>query len=89
MYLEYYPKKDEPKQYVKAYFPSNEKAKKFAELCTGNNLFLSGKILHSVCVKVNFNPFFIDDLEKNIVAAKKAGLQTLWLTKDMEMADLF
>jgi len=64
MYLEYYPKKDEPKQYVKAYFPSNEKAKKFAELCTGNNLFLSGKMLHSVCVKVNFNPFFIDDLEK-------------------------
>lgn len=32
---------------------------------------------------------FVDDLEKNIVAAEKAGLNTLWLKEDMEMADLF
>ena len=64
MYLEYFPKKDEVKQYVKAYFPSNNKAKNFAELCTGNNLFLSAEVFSVVCVRVNFNPFFIDDLEK-------------------------
>ena len=32
---------------------------------------------------------FIDDLEKNIVAAQKAGLKTFWLKNGMEMADLF
>lgn len=32
---------------------------------------------------------FVDDLEKNIISAQKAGLKTLWLTKEMEMADLF
>ena len=64
MFLEYFPKKDEVKQYVKAYFPSNEKAKNFAELCTGNNLFLLAEVMHSVCVRVNFNPFFTDDSEK-------------------------
>lgn len=53
MYLEYYPKKGEIKKYVKAYFPSNDKAKNFAELCTRNNL--SAKVMHSVCVKVDFN----------------------------------
>ncbi|WP_319499990.1 HAD family phosphatase [uncultured Draconibacterium sp.] len=32
---------------------------------------------------------FIDDLEKNIVAAQKAGLKTLWLQNGMEMTELF
>jgi len=32
---------------------------------------------------------FVDDLEKNIVAAKEAGLKVFWLKDDMEMADLF
>ncbi len=32
---------------------------------------------------------FIDDLEKNILGAKKAGLKTLWLKNGMEMAKLF
>jgi putative hydrolase of the HAD superfamily len=32
---------------------------------------------------------FIDDLEKNIIAAKKAGLRTIWLKEGMEMVDLF
>lgn len=32
---------------------------------------------------------FIDDLEKNIVAAEKTGLKTFWLKEGMEMADLF
>lgn len=32
---------------------------------------------------------FVDDLEKNIIGAKKVGLKTLWLKEDMEMADLF
>jgi HAD superfamily hydrolase (TIGR01509 family) len=32
---------------------------------------------------------FVDDLEKNITAAKLAGLQTLWLQEGMEMAELF
>lgn len=32
---------------------------------------------------------FVDDLEKNILAAQKTGLKTLWLEKEMEMADLF
>ncbi|MDX8341607.1 HAD family phosphatase [Draconibacterium sp. IB214405] len=32
---------------------------------------------------------FVDDLEKNIVAAEKAGLKTLWLTEEMEMTELF
>ncbi len=32
---------------------------------------------------------FIDDLEKNILTAQKAGLKTLWLKEDMEMAELF
>lgn len=32
---------------------------------------------------------FVDDLEKNIIGAKEAGLQTLWLKEDMEMARLF
>lgn len=32
---------------------------------------------------------FVDDLEKNIEAARKAGLQTLWLQDGLEMAELF
>lgn len=32
---------------------------------------------------------FIDDLEKNIIAAEKAGLQTFWLKNGMEIVDLF
>ncbi len=32
---------------------------------------------------------FIDDLEKNILAAQKAGLKTFWLKEGMEMAELF
>ncbi len=32
---------------------------------------------------------FVDDLEKNITAAKTVGLKTLWLKEDMEMANLF
>jgi len=32
---------------------------------------------------------FVDDLEKNIVGAEKAGLQTFWLKDGMEMAELF
>lgn len=32
---------------------------------------------------------FIDDLEKNILGAEKAGLKTFWLKEGMEMADLF
>ena len=32
---------------------------------------------------------FVDDLEKNIIAADQAGLNTLWLKEDMEMAELF
>jgi len=40
----------------------------------------------------NVNPaetLFVDDLEKNIVAAQSAGLKTFWLQKGMEMAELF
>ncbi len=33
--------------------------------------------------------FFIDDLEKNILAAKEAGLRTLWLKEEMELSELF
>ena len=32
---------------------------------------------------------FIDDLENNILAAKEAGLRTLWLKEDMELTELF
>jgi putative hydrolase of the HAD superfamily len=32
---------------------------------------------------------FVDDLEKNIIGAKKAGLKTLWLKEEMEMAEIF
>lgn len=32
---------------------------------------------------------FIDDLEKNILAAEKTGLKTFWLKEGMEMAELF
>ncbi|MCY1721022.1 HAD family phosphatase [Prolixibacteraceae bacterium Z1-6] len=32
---------------------------------------------------------FVDDLEKNIIGAEQAGLKTLWLKKEMEMAELF
>nr|WP_319270830.1 HAD family phosphatase [uncultured Draconibacterium sp.] len=32
---------------------------------------------------------FIDDLEKNIDAAQKAGLKTFWLKNGMEMTELF
>lgn len=32
---------------------------------------------------------FVDDLEKNIVAAKQARLKTLWLKEGMELTDLF
>lgn len=32
---------------------------------------------------------FVDDLEKNIIAAEKAGLQTFWLQNGMEMSRLF
>lgn len=35
------------------------------------------------------NTLFVDDLEKNIEGATKAGLKTLWLKPEMEMADLF
>ena len=35
------------------------------------------------------NILFIDDLEKNIVAAEKAGLKTFWLTEELEIAELF
>lgn len=40
----------------------------------------------------NVNPaetLFVDDLEKNIVAAQSAGLKTFCLKKGMEMAELF
>ncbi len=32
---------------------------------------------------------FVDDLEKNIAGAQKAGLQTFWLKDGMEMTELF
>ena len=32
---------------------------------------------------------FIDDLEKNIIAAKQTGLKTFWLKDGMEIADIF
>jgi len=32
---------------------------------------------------------FIDDLEKNIIAAQKTGLNTFWLKNGMEMIDIF
>ena len=32
---------------------------------------------------------FVDDLEKNIEGAAKAGLKTFWLKSEMEMSDLF
>jgi HAD superfamily hydrolase (TIGR01509 family) len=32
---------------------------------------------------------FIDDLEKNTIAAEKVGLKTFWLKNGMEMADIF
>lgn len=32
---------------------------------------------------------FIDDLEKNIIGAEKAGLKTFWLKDGMEMVDIF
>jgi glucose-1-phosphatase len=32
---------------------------------------------------------FVDDLERNIESARKAGLKTLWLKEGMEMADIF
>jgi len=36
-----------------------------------------------------YETLFVDDLEKNILAAKKAGLKTFWLKEGMEMSDLF
>lgn len=32
---------------------------------------------------------FIDDLEKNIISAEKAGLKTFWLKPGLEMAEIF
>lgn len=32
---------------------------------------------------------FVDDLEKNIIGAREAGLQTFWLKEGMEMAEVF
>lgn len=32
---------------------------------------------------------FVDDLEKNIWGAQKAGLKTFWLKTDMEMSEIF
>jgi len=32
---------------------------------------------------------FVDDLEKNIAGAEKAGLQTFWLKKGMEFSEVF
>lgn len=32
---------------------------------------------------------FVDDLEKNIIGAQAAGLQTFWLKEGMEMAEIF
>jgi putative hydrolase of the HAD superfamily len=32
---------------------------------------------------------FVDDLEKNILAAQQAGLQTFWLKNGLEMAEIF
>lgn len=32
---------------------------------------------------------FVDDLEKNIIAAQETGLKTFWLKEGMEMAELF
>lgn len=32
---------------------------------------------------------FIDDLEKNIISAQKAGLKTFWLKRGMEMTEMF
>jgi putative hydrolase of the HAD superfamily len=32
---------------------------------------------------------FIDDLEKNIIGAQRAGLKTFWLKNGMEMTDIF
>ncbi|MCD6355233.1 MAG: HAD family phosphatase [Prolixibacteraceae bacterium] len=46
------------------------------------------KVLHLSSV----NPaetLFVDDLEKNILAAKKTGLKTFWLKKGMEMSNIF
>jgi len=65
------------------------------------NVFYSYKIhdrkpeissYEKVITQSGVNPeetIFIDDLEKNIVAAEKAGLKTFWLTEEMEMAELF
>lgn len=32
---------------------------------------------------------FVDDLEKNIVGAEKAGLKTFWLQDGMEVLEIF
>jgi putative hydrolase of the HAD superfamily len=32
---------------------------------------------------------FVDDLERNIDAAREAGLKTFWLKKGMEMTNVF
>ena len=46
------------------------------------------KVIEMAGVKAH-ETLFVDDLEKNIIGAKMAGLKTLWLEEGMEMADLF
>lgn len=47
-----------------------------------------GKVIELAGVNPN-ETLFVDDLEKNIAAAKEAGLKALWLEDGMEMAELF
>ena len=77
MWLEYYPKKDEVKRYVKAYFPSNEKSKSFAELCKENEFFLSAKVENFVCVRIDFNPYYTDNLEQIINEVERLYAQAI------------
>ena len=46
------------------------------------------KVLEDSTVKPQ-ETLFVDDLEANILSAQAVGLQTFWLKKGMEMADVF
>ena len=46
------------------------------------------KVIKLSCVNPK-ETLFVDDLEKNILSAQKAGLNTFWLKEGMEMAELF
>ncbi len=46
------------------------------------------KVLEDSTVKPQ-ETLFVDDLEANILSAQAVGLQTFWLRKGMEMADIF